>query len=153
MLKGLSILILLIFLNAFCKSSKNINNQRIALIKKTIGAIENYDTLQLYKIVDTSYCFDIYGNDGFLNIINYTYNQLKICPPDYEKMKSINTITNTIKYNVPFCREKFKNSLNSGFDLVFTFANYNDDDQIMLIELKKYFSDVDSLFSPPIKLN
>lgn len=46
---------------------------------RAINAMTVYDTGTLYKIIDTSYCFDIYGKDGFLSKLTYINKRFTVC--------------------------------------------------------------------------
>lgn len=134
-----------------CKSG--FSDKRMQVIQKVIGAIEKYDTNQLYKIVDTSYYFDLDEKEGFLFTINYLNDRFKECGNTIvdSTIEIKKGIVNTTEYVLPFCRNA-DNSLNDkSFDLYIRFADYNNNDKIMFFNIEKPFIKTDSLFSPPIK--
>lgn len=147
-----SFVFLTVFLFIFCTSNKKPNDNRVELIKRTVSSIKEYDTLQLYNIIDTNYSFDIYGKEGFINLIDIVNNELKTCKADYEGLKSTNTIHNTTIYSLPFCKKESSKADNNYFLLNFTFPNYNSDKQIMFIDIRKELSNIDSSFPSPRRI-
>ena len=145
----------LFLINGSCTSFRSKNETRVKLMQNAISAIERYDTIQLYSIIDTSTCYSIYGSDGFAQRINYLNTQLKNCKAslDFKKIKSTTTPSNHTEYELPFCRESADSIGVNSFDVIFTFPDFQNNQKIMFMDIKKYLPAVNGLFSPPIKPN
>lgn len=140
MIKILFVLCSTVFIGNGCDSTKRSDDDRKELITKAVNAIARYDSLQLYKLIDTSYCFDIYGKDGFLYKVGYAFNRFKVCG----KTIADNSIIVNEKqvgakeYILPYCRNKRGEVINDSFDLVFSFAGYQRDGKILFMDVTIY---------------
>ena len=87
--------------------------------------------------MDTSYYFDLYGKEGFLFTVKNLNKKFKICKtqPDYSKLKVEVSSVNTQEYTLQFCRAQNTNIVDSSFDLKFKFADFQNIDKIMTIEI------------------
>ena len=87
--------------------------------------MRQYDTSNLISIVDTAYCFDIYGADGF-SIIKYVNQKMKICPePSKEKyVFKNNEGLNFTEVFAPFKCINNDSLSNDSFYIVFRFFDY-----------------------------
>ncbi|HZH63968.1 MAG TPA: hypothetical protein VEY10_03685 [Flavisolibacter sp.] len=111
-------------------------DERRTAIEKAVIAISKYDTSQLYKLVDTGRCFNIYSKEGFLDKVDYVYRHLKDCSNQIvdstiriEKEQPYYT-----KYIIPFCSAK-EQAKNDSFSLTFSFADYRKDGVIDFMDV------------------
>lgn len=130
-------LILVLVLTVQCRPTQNLHTRRIEVIQASITAISQFDTIKLYKLVDTSYYFDLYGKEGFLFTIKNLNRKLKICKtePDYSKLKVEVSSVNTQEYTLQFCKASNINNADSSFDLKFKFADFQNINKIMTIKI------------------
>jgi hypothetical protein len=100
-------------------------NKREILVEKVVCAIAKYDTSQLFNLVDTSYCFDIYGRESFIYKVDYINKKLKLCGSFINKdSMSIKVISGTIiQYNIPFCKRENKSNADDEFELICQFSD------------------------------
>jgi hypothetical protein len=132
--------ILLFFIVFFYSCTNQSYNKRKILIEKAVNAISKYDTMQLYTLIDTSYCFDIYGKDGFLFKVNYTHNRFKMCGNSFSEtsIKILEKPSQTKEYVLSFCRNKRGDIIYDSFDLIFSFADYESDIKILSMDVNIY---------------
>src|SRR5688572_797583 len=156
MLKLLSLILIGVLLINSCGYTQSVDIQRKAVIEQTIEAIVKYDTTSLFLLVDTNFYFDIYGKEGFIYKIRYINNQLKTCQTTSvaDSLLTKKEIPgNSTEYILSCC--KFKNNkINSDrFDLVFSFANYENEARILTIDIKTYKTEMLKPAVPIIKSN
>ena len=141
MLKLLSAILIGVLLINGCGYTQSIDVKRKAVIEKTIAAIVNYDTTNLYSLIDTSFYFDIYGKDGFIHKISSIKNKLKTCQitsiVDSLMTKRERPVHST-EYILSFCRFKNSNVNPDRFDLLFVFANYGNETKILTFDMETY---------------
>ena len=125
---------------ASCTSGQNKQEDRINTIYKSIEMMERYDSLGLILIIDTSYCYDVYGYEGFDNIIKYVNKKIKICPkPVKEKLKiEYNEALEVTEIFVPFKCAANDTSNHDQFELLFRFFDYEPTEKIGFINIIKY---------------
>jgi hypothetical protein len=101
-----------------------------------VSAISKYDTLQLYRLIDTSRFFNIYSKEGFLNKVDYVYKRLKKCGTyiSYSTIKIEKEEPYHTKYTIQFCFIKEQN-MNDSFSLIFSFADYRKDGVIDFMDI------------------
>jgi hypothetical protein len=111
------------------------------MIEKAIQAIVQFDTVQLYNLIDTANCFSIYSKDGFLNKIDYASNRFKTCSShlDSNKIRFESEAPYHYKYVLPFCRDN-DSVVYDSFDLIFNFAEYKNDRLIDFMDIVIYRS-------------
>jgi hypothetical protein len=136
MIKIIIIMYAVFLVNSGCNNSTATKDGRRAIIDKAVIAISKYDTLQLYQLIDTSRCFNIYSREGFLDKIDYVYKHLKICGSrisdsaiKIEKEQPYHT-----KYNINFSCFSGQAKDNS-FSLVFSFSDYRKDEVIDFMDI------------------
>jgi hypothetical protein len=139
--KSILIVFTLTLLSWQCKTQPSKSDKRKNVIQKTVNAISRYDTTELYNLVDTSYYFDVNGKEGFLHTINYLHERFKECGntivDSLIKIKEAEVYSK--EYSIPFCRSTDFSINNRSFDLLVTFANYENPDKIHFIDTKSYF--------------
>jgi hypothetical protein len=139
MIKGITLLFSMILIVSSCKITAQ-TDERKNLINKFISAVENYDTMQLYAIVDTSAYFEIQDKEDFLSQIKFIKERFKEC--------SSTILDSTIKiyhrdipftdYTYSFCRDKSGKITDDSFDVQFTFADFEDNGKIHYFDVKRY---------------
>ena len=119
--------------------SSTYHDAQIELIYKSINMMKRLDTLGLKSIVDTSYCYDIYGPEGFENIVQLTSRKINTCGlPEKEKLSSVvNNQLHYTEYTMPFCRNHMDSLTSESFDLIFRFFDYEKNDKIGFININK----------------
>lgn len=119
-----------------CSSNSNGQDKRKKLIDEAIVAFSQYDTTNLFKLIDTSYYFDTWGKELFFAKVTFLQKKLNACGSNL----SDTSITikkgeiNTTQYILPFCSD----SENNRFDLVIVFADYEEQNKIMSFNIKNY---------------
>lgn len=83
-------LLLTLFCYFISCSQSSIENKRQATINEIINAIAQNDTFKIFKLVDTSFCFDLNGKEGFMHNIHslnaaFTKEQLEISKTNFLK--------------------------------------------------------------------
>lgn len=136
MIKTLGIILSFGLFLCSCKTAGQ-TDERKKLIKEFISAAENYDTLQLFALVDTSNYFSLQGKDEFLFKIALLKERLKECdsmaPDSAIKIHPRNIpITD---YTYSFCRGKRGEITGNSFEIQFSFADFD-------AKRKIYFFDV-----------
>lgn len=119
-----------------CNNIGAAKDERQEVIKKAVIAISKYDTSQLYQLIDTSRCFNIYSKEGFLDKVDYVYKRLQNCDSrindstiKIEKEQPYHT-----KYTIPFCSSK-EQIKDDSFSLIFSFADYRKDGMIDFMDV------------------
>src|SRR5688572_5837491 len=104
-----------------CSSTNH--DDRIELIYKSVSMMKTLDTIGLKSIVDTSYYYEIYGGEGFNNIVQFTSNKINTCgiPPKEKLSSANNTQLHYTEFIMPFCRDHVDSLTNESFDLIFRF--------------------------------
>ncbi len=152
-MKNLIIIVLFpaIFLTFSCRENKKSIHSRKDIINTVVNAISNNDTLKLYDLVDTSYCFEIYSKQGFLDKIDFVYNQLKLCGSaiNFDSIKVNPKAVNATEYSLSFCTDKKTTADFDRFDLLLTFANYKEDTKVAYLDIQR--SSFVPVNIPPIK--
>lgn len=140
MIKLLTVIFSSFFIGNSCGGLKKGTDDRSVIIRKTVLAIANYDTIQLYSLIDTAYCFDIYGKDGFLNKIDFANHRYKVCGNSI-----VDSLTKTrekqpkIKeYSLAFCRGSKGEVIAGSFDFLFSFSDYDSESKILFIDITNY---------------
>ena len=120
------------------------SNSRDVIIKKAIAAISINDSIELFRLIDTSYCFDIYGKDGFISLLDFAYNRFKVCNSSIHDslIKTREKQQGLIEYALPFCREGNGEVVNGSFDLLFSFSDYSNEDKILFMDILKYRQEI-----------
>jgi hypothetical protein len=138
MIKLLIAVISTVIIGDGCRNTKGKADSRDVVIKKAIKEIENYDSIQLYGLIDTSYCFDIYGKDGFIHKIDYVYNRFKICGSSIVDtlIKIREKQLHVREYSLAFCRGSRHEVIYDSFDLLFSFSNF--DNKILFLDIAIY---------------
>ena len=135
-MKKLIFVVVLTFLFAAgCTSQKTISSQRRALIGKAINAISKYDTSNLYDLLDTTFCFNIYGKEGFLQKVDFIHNKFRECD-DLINDTSISiqhTRVRTTEYVLPFCTKRNINTSGT-FTVILSFADDQNDSKILFLD-------------------
>lgn len=140
MLRAIIFICTLLLLSWQCKTQPNLKDKRKDVIRKAISAISQYDTTELYSIIDTAYYFDVDGKEGFLSTVDYLHNRFKECGTAIidSSIKIKEAEVYSKEYSLPFCRSK-DNSINDrSFDLLVTFTDYENSDKIHFIDVKSY---------------
>ena len=139
MIKGIGFLFLVVFIVSSCKTKAQIDKRK-ELINKFIVAVQKSDTATLYEIIDTSSYFNLQDKEGFLFLVNYANDRFKVCGINIadSSIKAREVPVNSTEYIVPFCRGKNGEILYDSFDLLFTFTDYDNDEIIDYIDVKKY---------------
>jgi hypothetical protein len=154
MLKLLSSILIGILLINSCGYTQSIDTERKKIIEKTLAAIVKFDTTSLFSLVDTSFYFDIYGKEGFIYKVSYINNKLKTCQIA-SIMDSLITKkevpVHSTEYILSFCRFKNNNVNPDRFDLLFDFANYEDETKILTFDIKTYKSEIIKPAAPILK--
>ncbi|ANE51377.1 hypothetical protein SY85_13550 [Flavisolibacter tropicus] len=101
--------------------------------------MKTLDTTGLKAIVDTSYYYEIYGSEGFNNIVQFTSKKINACGiPAKNKLSSTeNTQLHYTEFIMPFCRDHVDSLTNESFDLVFRFFDYESSEKIGFININK----------------
>lgn len=133
-----------------CNSEAQIDKRK-SLINKVTIAIEKYDTIQLYRLIDTSSYFKVQDKEEFLYQIQYVNSRFKECGRNIIDSNIIirEVPVNSKEYILPFCRGKDGNVLNNSFDLVFTFTDYDNDEVVHFINVNKSIQN--TLPNKPVK--
>ena len=156
MLKLVSPILISIFLINSCGYTQTTDTKRRTVIERAIVAIVKYDTTTLFSLVDTSFYFDIYGKEGFISKINYINNQLKTCQTTSITDSLLTTMqmpANSTDYILSFCRFKNNNINPDRFDLIFSFANYENEIKMLTIDIMTYRKNVLKQNVPVLKEN
>jgi hypothetical protein len=134
-------LLLIIFISAVltigCNEQK-ISNSNDAPVKQAINAIKTNDTANLFRLIDTSYCFLIYGKEDFIYKISLATKQIKNAVNEERSLKEMRSIYDSdnqttefiINYYILDSTEHEKNEL----ILKFTLLNNNSDNKITFID-------------------
>lgn len=124
--------------------------KRMTLINDFILAVSNNDTASLFTLVDTSAYFHVQTKEGFLFDIKYLNSRWQSCGRKFSDSSiSIKEVPVYSKeYTIPFCRGKNGEIIYDSFDLLFTFADYDNDRKIHFIEVVKYKRDSTPIESP-----
>lgn len=134
----LSTIVYIAFLTSSgCSNIGSAKDKRREVIEKAVTAISKYDTSQLYQLVDTSRCFNIYSKEGFLDKVDYVSKRLRNCGSQIndgilkiEKEQPYHT-----KYTIPFCSSDGQTKDDS-FSLIFSFADYRKDEMIDFMDVE-----------------
>ena len=140
MIKKIIILVSIVLLMINCKTRPRIDKRK-ELIQKFVLAVKDYDTVQLYSLIDTSRYFKIQDRDGLLYEINYVNEQFKLCENKIidSSIKIREKPVSSKEYIVPFCRGKNGEVIYGiSFDMLFTFADFDSDEKIDYWEVVKY---------------
>lgn len=122
-----------------CSSTTNNNEKRVELIKTALGFIERGNIDSLKTIVDTSYFYKLYGEDGFGETVARTRPKIVICKaPNSGQYKINDPVPQLTEYTLQFCRTATDSLTDKSFDLVFTFLNNQNMDLIALIDFRDY---------------
>lgn len=150
MIKGITLIISTILIFNSCKIKAQ-SDKRKEFIKSFVSAAENYDTLKLYEIVDTSLYFSIQDKEGFLYTIAYLNKRFKECRTDIidSSIKIKEMPVHSKQYIVPFCRDKNNIVVYDSFDLIFTFTEYGNNEKIRYIDVTKYRQSITPTIAPP----
>jgi len=155
MLKHFSLILISFLLINSCGYTQSLDTERKKVIEKTLAAIVKFDTVSLFSLVDTSFYFDIYGREGFIYKIYSINNRMKTCQmtsiTDSLLTKMERPVYST-EYTLSFCRFKNNDVNPDRFDLLFLFANYENETQILTIDMKTYKSEIKQQ-APALKLN
>lgn len=146
MIKILMIIVSTAFIVEGC-SMKPIK-RREKYLNQAITALERYDTMRLFSLLDTNYCFDVYSKDAIMDKIEFVYNRFKHCVvslPD-SLIFIRETQPNIMEYSLHYCRGKKSEIINESFDLVFTFSNY--DKRVLVMDVKKYRKEIEATQLP-----
>ena len=155
MIKILFTLFSTVFIGNSCENIKKPNDKRKVLIEKAVKAIAKYDTIQLYDLIDTSYCFDIYGKDGFLHKVDYVYNRFKVCGTSIAdtSIKIQEKQVQSKEYTLPFCRNEKGEVVYDSFDLLFSFSDYDSDEKILLMDVTIHRREIKPTVPVPTQKN
>lgn len=109
-------------------------NKKIeTLVNKAYKAILKKDTSNLYLIIDTEFCFEMYGKEDFLHKISFASNILNQSKEAFRFNKrnlQYNAYLNIYQYNIniPF------GSTVEGDKLILSFSNEDSFDHIKMID-------------------
>ncbi len=126
--------LILLFLGC---SQPSINDKRKTTMVEIVNAIINNDTTKVFRLVDTSFCFEINSKDAFMaNIhsLNATLSkeQIHIIPNDFLLRDTIKSITN-VTYKAVFSLKK------SYFDYVDIVLNFHEGVSDFVYYFNAYF--------------
>lgn len=140
-MKPSNCIIVLLIICYFCSCQQNLHNRRIEVIQESIEAFSQYDTAKLYKLVDTSYYFSLYGKEGFLFYVKNLNERFKGCQTkiNYNALKANVGPVNTQEYVLHFCRTKNNEIVDSSFDVTFRFADFQNVNTIMNFEVDNLY--------------
>ncbi|MEJ8842565.1 hypothetical protein WG954_09225 [Lacibacter sp. H375] len=149
-------LLLLIFVSAFliigCNEQKTSNSKK-AFVKQAINAIKSNDTGNVFRLIDTNYCFLIYGKEDFIYKISLASKQIKNAVNEQRSLKEMRSIFDSgnqttefiINYYILDSTEHEKNEL----ILKFTLLNNISDNKITFIDFT-FKDNIESILLEPI---
>ena len=133
-------IIFFVMLGATCNTAKRNDELRKNNIQSALNAIRINDTISLYRVLDTTYLFDLKGKQGTKSVIEAIKKQLVSCEPNFQKDGTVkNKQYDYTNYTLELC------GVNK---LIFRFADYNTDNKIIYLEVKVENGDMD--FKPAI---
>lgn len=150
MTKGIVFLFSVVLVINNCKTKAQ-SDKRKEIITEFISAVENYDTMRLFVIVDTSEYFGVQDKEGFLYQIDYLRTQFKKCG-NVVLDSAIRIHHRDIPftdYTYVFCRGKKGEIIDDSFDIQFTFADFDSKASTHFINVKKYKQNVSPTNPPP----
>lgn len=122
----------------FLNNCQSNNNTREALVKKALTAIVKKDLQTVLSIVDTAYCFDMYGKVAFLHKLDFASNLIGACNENGTSEKLVlikNDYLNTFEYVVDFCG---KDRRGNKLSIKFSFFNHKPLQKISIIDFTFY---------------
>ncbi len=136
----LTALILFVIFIISCKPQDR-THRRERLMNDLVTALKNNDTNTIFNLIDTNFYLKVRSKEQLIYDSKFAFDQFKECNSSISnKNLSIKeTAIHTTEYTLTFCRDS-KNVviLNSSFDLILTFADYNYDTKIQFLDFKIY---------------
>lgn len=139
MIKGFKTLFIIFSLVSGCIIKPN-SDKRKEIIAKFISAAKNFDTTEIYTLIDTSSYFKVQDKDGLLYQIDYLNRRFKVCESKITDslIKIRESSVHSNEYVLPFCRNEKGEVNDDSFDLIFTFTNYGNEEKIHYLDIVKY---------------
>jgi hypothetical protein len=146
-MKNFKVFISLFAVVCGCKEKNALEQDRRKLITETVNALKTYDTLTLFSLIDTSYNFGLYGRENVMSKFEYANSVLKDC----KSLVSDTSVSsrpipgNFSRYTILFCRDSMQKIIYDSFDLLLTFADFDNAEMITGFDLKIYRRDTTPL--------
>lgn len=121
-----------------CKITSAQKDDRKTLIAEFINSVENYDTLKLFTIIDTTEYFDVQDKASFLNQVMQIKMRIEECGKKVldRDIKIHHRDIPFTDYTYSFCRGSRGEITKNSFDIQFTFADFDYKGKIHYLEVQ-----------------
>ena len=132
------LIVLLALIGSSCKHAKWRKPKPIEIVKKATFAMLKNDINELYQIIDTSFYFEVYGKESFLQNIEFVYKRAKTSIWSYDSIMITDYEPANKMYTLTF-RDTSTNNDFDWFKLNYTIQNYGTDDRILFFDIERPF--------------